>query len=219
MNRDLLEKAVTLGDWSRIKPTKTTLKAIFKKDEDDMQPSLMDVAKRYKTFHKFPKELIGENGLIWKDPDMKIEALFELAHEGAFNLVPKNLLTKEVLIGKNPAGFSLLHYLAVFDHLNTLPQALLTREELLMENGGRHIPLESAAIKIRHCRDYPKSTSNTTKDIQRLKSNISFILKRLDLKDLEKRRYDKEAYPYIKDEIKKRKIINHLRKDERNMEI
>ena len=156
-NRQALKEAVRTGDWSQIDVSKVTLDQLMFKDIN--KNSLITDSRINKTLHKFPKEFIGENGILWSNPITKAGVLWLLASEGSIHIAPKKLITKEILVSKNPQGTTLLHYLATYDNLKHISDDLLTRETLLVKNSYNHNPLDSAAFQLRKFVNSPPSPS------------------------------------------------------------
>jgi hypothetical protein len=210
MTKKALRNAVITGDWSKINLSKLTLEEFMKTDLGELHPA--HHARNKKTFHKFPKELIGEQGIIWKHYPMKKYTLFSLAYEGAINLAPKSLITKEILIEKNDQGTTLLHYIACFDSIKNIDQELLTNKELMVRNSYDSTPIEVASQQLKkflNSRISPKPKENIKK-IEILKENINLILKKLSLEDLESKDWDQECLTFIQKEKIKQKLIKEL---------
>jgi hypothetical protein len=218
-NKTSLKEAVITGDWSKINVSQITLDEFM--EIDRIGKSYIYHAKTNKTLHKFPKELIGESGIIWKHPVMKQYTLLGLASEGKINLAPQKLITNESLVEKNDQGTTLLHYIACFDSMKSIDQRLLSSNSLMTQNSYNSTPLEVASQQLRKFLKSPISPKHyeTIESIKRLKENINLILKNLDLKDLESRTWDQEALPYIKPELTKRKIMQGIRSRDKNLEI
>jgi hypothetical protein len=210
MDKKLLKEAIVTGDWGKIDLRKLTLKEFMKTELGELHPA--HHARNKKTFHKFPKELIGEQGIIWKHYPMKKYTLFSLAYEGAINLAPKSLITKEILIAKNDQETTLLHYIACFDNIKTIDHESLTNKELMVRNSYDSTPLEVASQQLKrflNSRISPKP-KETIKKIEILKENINLILKKLSLEDLKSKEWDQECLTFIQKEKIKQKLIKEL---------
>jgi hypothetical protein len=218
-NKTSLKEAVITGDWSKVDISQITLKEFMKLDEDGK--SHIYHARTHGTLHKFPKEVIGETGIIWNHPVMKKYTLLGLASEGKISLAPEKLITKETLVEKNDQGTTLLHYIACFDSIKNIDQGLLSSGCLMVQNSYDSTPLEVASQQLRKFLESPISPKpkGTTESIKRVKENIALILKNLSLKDLESKKWDEEALPYIKPEVIKRKIIQEIKSGGMGLEI
>lgn len=218
-SNDILKNAVITGDWSKIDPSKITLEDFLVLDNQGK--SLIYNAKTHKTLHKFPKELIGENGIIWRHPIMMQYTLLGLVAEGKINMVPKDIITKRGLIEKNDQGSTLIHHIACFDSIKNIDQGLLTNKELMVKNNYDSTPLEVASQQLKKCLNSPISPRphETTESIKRLKENINIILKNLELGDLNSKTWDQETLPYIKPELAKRKVLSKIAKKENSIGI
>jgi hypothetical protein len=218
-NKTSLKEAVITGDWSKINVSQITLDEFM--EIDRIGKSYIYHAKTNKTLHKFPKELIGESGIIWKHPVMKQYTLLGLASESNISLAPQKLITNESLVEKNDQGTTLLHYIACFDSIKNIDQELLTNKELMVRNGYDSTPLEVASQQLKkflNSRISPKPKENIKK-IEILKENINLILKKLSLEDLESKDWDEEALPYIKPELLRKTVIQKLENKEETLEI
>ncbi len=90
-----------------------------------------------------------------------------------------------------------------------------------MRNNYNRTPLDSAALQLEKIAQNPFSQppKESSKNIKRLKENISIILKKLDLEDLKKENYTKEALAFIKEELIRRKIMKEINNGEKGIEI
>lgn len=217
-NKLLLEYAALSGDWSVVKGN-ITLKdlEIFKEKGGNLLETLGGNGK----ILKLPPELIGEDGLLFKDKDLAIRTIQLLAENGALSLVPKKYLTKENLSAKNPKfGYNTYHYAARYGCLTDIPSRFHCESNFMAKANKDQTPLELAVgmvIALRQCKD-----SDVSKKVKKVKQGVNLILSNLrdkTLKAIKTWYVDEETLGFINKEIIKRKIIKAFQSEEKSLEL
>lgn len=218
MKNKLLEYAALSGDWGVVK-NKLTLEdlKVFRKDGEN----LLETLGANDNILKLPKELIGEDGLLYTDKELTIRLIQLVAEKGSLSIIPKKYLTQENLSAKHTTfGYTTFHYAARHGCLNAIPPYFLSERNLMDKANNDQTPLELAVgmvIALRKCKD-----TDVINKVKKVKNGINIILNNIRDKTLQviKTWYvDKEILGYINKEISKRKIIKAIQSEEKNLEL
>jgi hypothetical protein len=199
------------GNWSGINKIDISLEDlnIFKESNGAF---LETIAANKGSFTNLPPKLIGEDGLLYKDKELKIRVIHLAAQHEVLSIIPKKYLTQENLSARNPLhGYTAFHYAARHGCLNDIPPYLRSERNLMTRANNDQTPLELAVGMVIALR---KSNDTEVVDkVKRVKNGINIILTELkdhNLQKLENWYVDKEILAYIKKEIGKRKILKEI---------
>jgi len=234
MNKGLLYYAVLTGDWKDVPPKLANLTVDdLKKLVIEGRDILEALGNRPKSIIKLPPELIGEDGLLFKDKELRIRTIHLATENGSLSIIPKKYLTQENLYPKGLQGYNTFHLAAGHGCIKDIPKELLDDSNLTSQSSNGYTPLELGIKASKELKNKITLTPtgygpNILEKLKNINEGINLMLNNLSnetLTEMIKSMTDRKTLsvikilPFLKKEFLRRKVLKIVNSGEKDIEI